>query len=387
MPDTVAAASRTVVVVPCYNEAERLDGEQFLDYVRSTDTVDLVLVDDGSTDGTGDLIDALAGAAPERIEALHLPDNVGKAEAVRKGMGLAMARPSTAYAGFWDADLATPLGAVDVFVQTLERIPTIDMVLGARVQLLGRDIERRASRHYLGRVFATVASMVLALPVYDTQCGAKMFRVADNTRELFTEPFRSRWIFDVELIARYLVTHGRASGIFELPLDRWHDVGESKVQGTDFLRAVGEIVQIYRRYRISDQYRALFDLLSAPFLRYSGAGAVGTLFHYLLLTGCVELLDLRPTVGAVVGAFGGALVNYWFNYHFTFVSTRSHGATLPRFLVVAAVGVALNGLIVELMTTRFNTHYLLGQVVATAAVLVVGFVLNRKWTFGKDTSS
>ena len=115
-----------------------------------------------------------------------------------------------------------------------------------------RDLSA-AVRHYLGRVFATAASLTLRLPVYDTQCGAKLFRCTDEVRALFAEPFVTGWIFDVELIARLIRGRGEggtpvSAAICELPLYRWADVSGSKVKSTDFLVAFREMLRIWRRY-------------------------------------------------------------------------------------------------------------------------------------------
>jgi len=213
--------------------------------------VQMVLVDDGSTDGTAEILDGICTAAPTSVRTLRQPDNRGKGEAVRAGMLAALSMyPHTV--GFFDADLSTPLSAVDDFLAVLRSRPAVDLVLGSRVMLMGRDIRRRPARHYLGRVFATAASHALDLPIYDTQCGAKLLRVNAATASLFAAPLRSRWAFDVELIARYLqlpVAPGEPSRhdrIYELVLPAWHDKPGSKVGWFDLPRAMVDLGHIWR---------------------------------------------------------------------------------------------------------------------------------------------
>jgi len=378
------AKDRVVIVVPCYNEARRLDSNAFLSFLDTEKAVDFIFVNDGSSDETGALLDRLADAGGGRLLVRHLEHNSGKAEAVRQGMLMALAQSRAKYVGFWDADLATPLTTIPVFVASLDRLSRVDFVIGSRVRLLGHDIDRKLARHLLGRVFATAASLVLSLPVYDTQCGAKLFRADDLTRRLFQQPFLSRWIFDVELLARFQREKPGRGGVYELPVDSWQDVGESKVSRKDFVRAIGEMARIYRCYRVADRYQRPLAIITAPFTRYVGVGAIGTAVHFALLMLCVELFFLPATIGAALGATAGALTNYWLNYHITFASRSQHRRTLPRFLTVALAGIGLNTAIMYGLTEQMTVHYLLAQAVSTAAVLVVGFSLNRVWTFWKD---
>jgi glycosyltransferase involved in cell wall biosynthesis len=242
----------TVIVVPCHNEARRLLGAQFECFVRATEGVRFVFVNDGSTDQTLDVLRDLESCIPMRMQILDLSRNVGKGEAIRAGLQRAFELEAS-YCGFWDADLATPLEAILDFCTLLDERPDIEMVFGTRVHLLGRDIQRHAFRHYLGRVAATVISLALGLRVYDTQCGAKLFRVTPELRALFDEPFTSSWIFDVEIIAR-LIAARRAGGpgadrvLYEYPLTAWRDVEGSNVRPWDYARAAGDLVRIYRRY-------------------------------------------------------------------------------------------------------------------------------------------
>ena len=243
----------TIIVVPCFNEAERLRTDEFARFAAAVPPTGFVMVNDGSTDGTLEILRKLEERDPGRLVVLDLQPNRGKAEAVRAGMRHAL-RQDCRYAGYWDADLATPLAEIPRFVEVLEERSEYDLVMGSRVRLLGRSIERRPVRHYLGRVFATAASTLLRLPVYDTQCGAKLFRNTAEVAALFEEPFATRWIFEVEFIARWIRARRGGSrphvaeSIYELPLRQWHDVAGSKVRALDFPKAMVELLRIHRRY-------------------------------------------------------------------------------------------------------------------------------------------
>ena len=243
-PLSCRQVARVVLVVPCFNEAHRLDVDAFRNFRLDTDTIEFVFVNDGSTDGTQQILESLPGTV------VQLERNSGKAEAVRRGILAALDR-SPDLVGFWDADLATPLSELAGFLKIMKSRPEIDMVFGARVRLLGRDISRRASRHYFGRVGATLISSSLGLAVYDTQCGAKLFRATDTLRDVFATPFLSRWIFDVEIIARFVQRWGRdhvAHALYEYPVTQWHDVKGSKVKSRDFVRALRDLWRIHRAY-------------------------------------------------------------------------------------------------------------------------------------------
>ena len=122
----------------------------------------------------------------------------------------------------------------------------------------------------MGRVFATLSSLVTGLPIYDTQCGAKVFRNSEELRMIFGKPFRVNWTFDVEILARLLMierTTGTAplvTSAVEYPLEEWTDVPGSKIGFGDFLVMFMELCKIFH------------------FLRFPGRSAVlvnGTMSH------------------------------------------------------------------------------------------------------------
>lgn len=240
--------TNTAIVVPCYNEADRFRSQAFVDYLARDNGTTFYLVDDGSTDRTGELHQQLQDRFPDRIVASSIAHG-GKSAAVRQGV-LAAFQSNAVYIGYWDADLSTPLECIETLSATLDRRNDISCVFGSRVALLGRDIRRNLWRHYPGRVFATMVSMMLKLGIYDTQCGAKLFRASAPVGELFQQPFVTRWCFDVELIARMKqqgILNPRTA-IVEHPLEQWHDVPGSRISPFSLPGIVAELWLIYWKY-------------------------------------------------------------------------------------------------------------------------------------------
>lgn len=239
-----------VVVVPCFNEEERLDIGSFMGLAASR-RVELLFVDDGSTDGTARMLHGMA-ARSKAVTVLTLTANSGKAEAVRRGLLLAI-RSGATTVGYFDADLATPPEELLRLVDVLEERPELAAVFGSRVARLGSRIERRAARHYLGRLYATLASIALGVAVYDTQCGAKVFRVDESLAAALVHPFRSSWALDVELLDRLLSgTSAPAvpvTAFLEVPIEVWRDVGGSKLRPGAAWGAVTTLVTCALRRR------------------------------------------------------------------------------------------------------------------------------------------
>jgi dolichyl-phosphate beta-glucosyltransferase len=233
-------------VVPCYGEAARFQAAPFVSLVDSESDISLLFVDDGSKDETAAKLLDVSNFRPSAVHVLALERNVGKAEAVRLGLVRAL-ETGASIVGYLDADLATPLAEM-LRLTAIIRERDIDVVFGARVALLGRQIGRNSARHYFGRVFATAASLILRLRVYDTQCGAKVFKRSPALESALATPFVSRWAFDVELLGRLLSGNPPISPdrMLEEPLLEWNDVPGSKVGTRDVLTTGVDLVRISR---------------------------------------------------------------------------------------------------------------------------------------------
>lgn len=239
---------KTRIVVPCYNESKRLNPKAFIDALEDDCNLNFLFVDDGSTDNTSNILGYMKNVNPAQVEFVILEKNRGKAEAVRLGI-LKSIQEKFDCVGYWDADLATPLDTIGTFCRLLNS-GAPDIVIGSRVRLLGRKVERKAVRHYLGRAFATCASLLLGISIYDSQCGAKLFRNSDLLKLVFAKPFKVNWIFDVEIFARFLVVSNASpteisSKWIEYPLYEWNDVKGSKVKIRDFIKSGFELMALF----------------------------------------------------------------------------------------------------------------------------------------------
>lgn len=220
---------RAVVVIPVYRDAWRLDRflPELLSQLRTEGEGVLVrVVDDGSglveVGRCREIVGGLQSEHQRLQDMLELPTNVGKGGAIFAGWDEA---EDAEWLGFVDADGAVPGTEVLRLLALAKRLGGVDAVIGSRVKMAGRRIERTALRHYVGRVYATLSSVLTGLSVYDSQCGCKFVR-ATAYRGVRQRLQDRRFGFDMDLLAN-LVSAGKI--IYEEPLNVWTDVPGSKV--------------------------------------------------------------------------------------------------------------------------------------------------------------
>jgi len=238
------------IIIPCYNEAGRLKPGLMHEFLIAQPDVSLVLVNDGSSDSTSVLLHEFQKQHPERIFVVDLASNLGKGNAIRQGILFALDRIQPACIGYMDADFSAPFGEMDKLFQYLSQHSHIGVVFGSRVKRMGSKIERTLVRHYLGRIFATCVSLMLKLPVYDSQCGAKVMKTA-TANVLFKEAFITNWLFDVELLFRYKIFFGiekTLREVYEFPLYQWKESKGSKIRLKHVLSIPFNMVKIYLHY-------------------------------------------------------------------------------------------------------------------------------------------
>ncbi|AUC80798.1 glycosyltransferase [Lacinutrix sp. Bg11-31] len=236
------------IIIPCFNEANRLDIDAYKTFQEQNDAFDLLFVNDGSTDETLSVINNLKDKAPN-ASVLNFEKNIGKAEAIRQAV--LQLDKHYKYVGYLDADLSTSLSEISRLLN-IAKTKNKTFVLGSRVKVLGSSIKRKFYRHFFGRLVATfIDAFILKLEIYDTQCGAKIIN-RELATSIFKEPFKTKWLFDVELLARTKKKQGAnycKANILEVPLNQWHDTEDTRISFLDFLKTPFALVKLYFNYR------------------------------------------------------------------------------------------------------------------------------------------
>lgn len=242
--------SKICVIIPCFNESERFNEDAFTKFLtKHAANYTILFVNDGSTDSTIEQLNQFQKLFSTTCFILDLKKNVGKAEAIRQGALEAANKDNFDFFAYFDADLATPLNELDRMLELFQKHPSLVMVMCSRMKRLGSNVERKLKRHLLGRVFATFTSIILRLPVYDSQCGAKLFR-KEIIEVAFSEPFLTKWLFDVEIIARIRNKFPKKieTLLYEYPVNEWRDVAGSKLKLKHMLQVPFDLWRIHQKY-------------------------------------------------------------------------------------------------------------------------------------------
>ncbi|MFB9629589.1 dolichyl-phosphate beta-glucosyltransferase [Nonomuraea helvata] len=235
------------VVIPAYNEERRLAHTltRVASYLRACPlSWEVVVVDDGSADATGDVAATAARKEP-RVRTLRLPVNRGKGRAVREGVLVTTGRQVLVC----DADLATPIEELAGLREALA--DGADAAIGSRAAP-GARIEARQVwfRELLGALANVLIRLLVVPGIADTQCGFKLFD-GDKARRAFRRCGVDGWGADVEIL-RVFAEHGWR--VREVPV-RWAHQPDSKVRPHQYLVTLGEVLRVGLRYRGGDVAR------------------------------------------------------------------------------------------------------------------------------------
>lgn len=245
-PVTKNSSERVLLIVPCFNETDRLNLSVFAQYSDYS----FLFCDDGSTDQTFEILKKFEATqqSEKSIWAYRCEQNQGKGNAIWMAYQFAKSEGLLSkfeWIGFWDADLATPLTEVQYFLNYQQTFaPEKKLIFGSRILRYGSHIVRDPFRHYLSRVFVTFTDLVLGIKCYDSQCGAKLFHIS-VVDQVFKEKFLSRWIFDLEIIKRI-----DKNLILEVPVRQWQDIPGSKVKFfREIFRVLNDLFRIRKNYK------------------------------------------------------------------------------------------------------------------------------------------
>jgi glycosyltransferase involved in cell wall biosynthesis len=234
------------IIVPCFNEEFRFPKVYWKKILQDGDNIKWVFVDDGSTDDTYKMLKEVSNGTSAQV--IRLSQNVGKGNAIRIGFQRILEQESEiSVLGFIDSDGAFKEDEVFRIVGLMFEkwndsiLNPMDALIASRVALSGRSISRKTSRHYLGRIIATVITNKWTDSPYDTQCGFKLFSNSEAFIKSIKTEFKTRWFVDIEILTRLAILKNGDLSIWEEPLFFWKDVGESKIKKKHILSILRDL--------------------------------------------------------------------------------------------------------------------------------------------------
>lgn len=246
MSDSLKIKHRLCIVIPSYNEELRLPLDKYRTFLSKNKDSLICFVNDGSSDNTLGALEELRKEFNANTEVISNQRNLGKAETVRNGINYCTKKFDLEYIAYLDADLSTSLKECLSLTSHFKK--DIQFVFGSRIMKIGSKIKRSQLRFLIGRFIATIISNILKLPVYDTQCGCKIFKT-ELAVTIFKTPFISKWLFDVEIFQRIIILYGRKKALtrmLEAPLKKWIDCDKSKVKLSYFFNIWTDLYLINR---------------------------------------------------------------------------------------------------------------------------------------------
>lgn len=229
------------MVIPCFNEAVRIDIEKVAQLLKINEAF-IIFVDDGSSDSTHLRLE-FEFKNFKNFEIVRLKKNVGKSNALRVGMLRAL-ELKFIYVGTYDADGAISPSDLLTAMTICSTDSNIQLVSGARILLAGSDVSRNSLRRWAGRIIATIIAMILQTQIYDPQSPCKVYR-ATFLKDHLGEDFQTRWFVDTEIILRSRKTFTAGAKIVEFPVVSWRDVGGSHLSISQVLCVAIEITKLY----------------------------------------------------------------------------------------------------------------------------------------------
>lgn len=212
---------RLTIVIPSFKEADRLP--VFLSSLTENrpDDISYIIVDDGSPiEDFNLLVERVRPYLNSQVTLLRYETNRGKGGAIEFGLEHA----NTEYVGFLDADGSIPHYEVINLWEFTKSNLHLDLILSSRIKLLGKQIDRSIKRHISGRIFVTYLNYLFNVPVYDSQCGFKIFKLS-LYNSIKSKIINKRWLWDTELL---ILSYLKGFNCAEVAID-WKDVQGSKI--------------------------------------------------------------------------------------------------------------------------------------------------------------